>query len=222
MKIKKNIFNLPEEYLNILRKLNSPIKIQNFLDQMPINYEKKGETIMSPLRALRANKCHCLEGAMIAALALWINGEKPLLLDLKAKPPDVDHVVALYRRNRLWGAISKTNHATIRFRDPVYKTLRELALSYFHEWFVDKDYPPSIKAGEKTMRSFSTRALDLSKFGTKWVTSDEDLQDISDALDELPHESIVPKANIKYLRRADSMERKAGRILEWSIRDKRT
>jgi len=214
-KVTKNIFGLSEKDFKILKSLKTPIKIQDFLDAMPTNYEKGAETIMSPARALRAGKCHCFEGAMMAALALWIAGEEPLLINLGAKSPDVDHVVAVYKRNGLWGAISKTNHATIRFRDPVYKTFRELALSYFHEWFVDK-------SGEKTMRCFSTKALNLKKFGVKWVTEEADLQYISDALDNLPHADIVPKENIKYLRLADPMERKAGCLLEWDINDPRT
>ncbi len=211
----KNVFGLSGKDFRTLKKLSTPIKIQDFLDRMPVNYEKKGETIMSPARALKAGKCHCLEGALIGATALWIQGEEPLLLDLGAKSPDVDHVVAVYKRNGYFGAISKTNHATIRFRDPVYKTLRELALSYFHEWWTNK-------RGEKTMRSYSTQLLNLKKFGTKWVTETRDLQNISDALDNLPHAPVVIKQNIKYLRKADPMERKAGTILEWSKSDPRT
>ena len=121
------MFGLSKKELVVFKKLNTPIKIQNFLDKIPMNWEKRGETYMSPRRALRAQNMHCLEGAVFAATALWLQGEKPLLLDLKANGDD-DHVVALYKRNGYWGAISKTNHAALRFRDPVYKTIRELAL----------------------------------------------------------------------------------------------
>jgi hypothetical protein len=92
---------------------------------------------MSPRRVLRENKAHCIEGAFLAAAALMLAGEKPLLLDLKTLPSDDEHVVALYKRNSRWGAISKTNHATVRFRDPIYINVRELAASYFHEYFLD-------------------------------------------------------------------------------------
>ena len=211
----RDTFGLGSKNFKLLKSLNTPIKIQNFLDRIPVNYEKNGETIMSPSRALKARKLHCIEGAMIAALALWINGEEPLLMDLRSQSPDVDHVVALYRRNGRWGAISKTNHATIRFRDPVYKTLRELALSYFHEWFMNDN-------GKKTMRDYGTKPLNLKKFGKSWITHEEDLDHIADALDQLPHEDIVPKANRRYLRRADKMELKAGRLTEWSKSDPRT
>lgn len=131
------MFDLTKKELVILRRLTTPIKIQNFLDSIPRNHEKQGETYLSPRQVLKQNKAHCFEGALVAALALWLQGERPLLFDLKAEGDD-DHVVALYKRNNYWGAISKTNHATLRFRDPVYRNLRELALSYFHEYFETK------------------------------------------------------------------------------------
>ncbi len=210
----KNIFSLSKRDFKTLKSLNTPIKIQDFLDAIPTNYEKKGETNMSPARALRENKAHCFEGALIAAAALWINGEEPLLMDMKAPRPDVDHVLCVYKRNGYWGAISKTNHATIRFRDPVYKTIRELAMSYFHEWFMEKN-------GKKTLRSFSN-PYNMKKQGKGWATAEEDLWDLVDVLDDLPHFNVAPKANLKLLRKADPMERKAGSILEWSKTDPRT
>lgn len=207
------MFGLTKTELKILRNLSTPIKIQNFLDTFPINWEKKGETYMSPRRALKARKIHCFEGALLAALALWINGEQPLLLDLSAKG-DEDHVVALYKRNGYFGAISKTNHATLRFRDPVYKTLRELAVSYFHEYFDNKYY-------KKRLVSFS-KPFNLKRFGVKWVTTEEDLIDLVNALEDSPHIKIYPKKNARFIRRADKMERRAGRLIEWKKSHPRT
>jgi hypothetical protein len=198
----------------LLKKLTTPAKIQDFLDRMPMNHEKGGETHRSVRAALRAKKAHCIEGALIAAAALLLQGEKPLLMDLKATSEDDDHVVALYRKNGYWGAISKTNHATIRFRDPVYKTLRELALSYFHEWFMNVN-------GKKTLRWYSD-AFDLSTLGTDWMTSEKNLWYLDGALNRRPHHKLVPKGNGRYLRAADKMELKAGRFIEWSEKDKRT
>jgi len=200
--------------IKILKKLSTPIKIQNYLDKIPMNWEKRGETYFSPRRALKEKKMHCLEGALVAAAALWLRGEKPLLLDLKTKG-DVDHVVALYRRNGYWGAISKTNHAALRFRDPVYKTLRELALSYFHEYFRDKD-------GKKTLVSYSSKPFDLRAHGIEWVTTEKDLQHIVDAIDNAPHKQIYPKKNRALIRPADVMERRAGKIIEWKKSNPKT
>ncbi len=209
------MFGLTKEELKILKKLTTPIKIQNFLDTLPRNGEKNGETYMSPRRALRKNKAHCFEGALIAALALWLHGEPPLLLDLKANKDDEDHILALYKRNGYWGAISKTNHATLRFRDPVYKTLRELALSYFHEYFENDK-------GKKTLRKCSSQPFDLRKFDKSWVIDEEELIDLVNAIEDAPHQDLLPKKNIRLLRPADKMELKAGRLLEWPRSDPRT
>src|SRR5437763_16898637 len=114
---------------------NSPPrkKIQKYLDELPYNKEKKGETCYSPRLVIRHNTAHCFEGALFAAAALGVGGRPPLILDLEAVRDD-DHVVAVYRTNGHWGAIGKSNYAGLRFRCPVYRTLRELALSYFEHY----------------------------------------------------------------------------------------
>jgi hypothetical protein len=200
--------------LALLRLLSTPQKIQSYLDTLAINFEKKGETCMSLRRVMREQKAHCIEGAMLAAVALWLQGEQPLLLDLKTTSADDDHVVALYKRNGYWGAISKTNHATLRFRDPIYRTIRELAASYFHEYFLDEN-------GQKTLRSYS-RPFSLRRFGSAWITAEEDLWHIADALDAAPHYPLFPKENRNHIRVADEMERRAGKLTEWKEHDRRT
>lgn len=208
------MFGLTTPEFAILKKLSTPAKIQDFLDETPLNWEKNGETYMSPRRVLRENKMHCLEGALLAAAALWLHGEKPLLLDLKAEGDD-DHVVALYTKNGHWGAISKTNHASLRFRDPVYKTIRELALSYFHEYFSDA-------TGKKCLCSYSSKPFHLKNLGSAWITAEADLFYIAEAVDGAPHTAIIPQKNLKFIRNADAMERRAGKIIEWEKQDPRT
>ena len=205
----------PEEYKK-LKSLSTPIKIQDFLDSIPMNWEKKGDTHLSPRRVLRKGKAHCIEGAMLAAAALWLHGESPLIVNVSARlgKGDVDHVIALYKRGNRFGAISKTNHATIRFRDPIYRTVRELVLSYFHEWFLNE-------TGEKTLECYS-RPLDMRRFGTGWLTKEEDLWEVAEALSVLPHYYFVPKGNWRFVRKADAMERKAGELIEWPKSDPRT
>lgn len=204
-----------EEYLTLAR-LTTPIKIQDFLDTLPQNWEKKGGTHMSPRRVLREKKAHCIEGALLAAAALWIQGERPLIMNLSPRmgKGDFDHVIALYKRGGRYGAISKTNHAALRFRDPIYRTLRELTLSYFHEWFVSK-------TGEKVLECYS-KPLDMRRFGTEWMTSEKDLWNIAEALSVAPHYYFVPKGNWRYVRKADLMELKAGKLIEWPQSDPRT
>jgi len=203
------MFGLTRDELRIVKQLKTPIQIQDFLDAIPMNHEKGGDTHFSPRRVLRERKAHCIEGALFAATALWLHGEPPFIMDLSTRPGsgDDDHVVALYKRGGYWGAISKTNHATLRFRDPVYRTPRELALSYFHEWFM-------ISTSEKTLVSYS-RPLNLSRLGTDWITAEEDLWHLDDILNDLPHYDLVPKGNRKHIRKADTMELKAGKLVEW-------
>ena len=203
----KTDFGLTPREMDIFKELDTPISIQDFLDRIPFNFEKRGETHMSPRRVLRTRRAHCIEGALFAALALWIHGEEPLLMDLASRSSDDDHVIALYKRNGYWGAIRKTNHATIRFRDPVYKTLRELALSYFHEWFMNS-------TGEKTLEKYS-KPINLKRLGTTWITDEKNLWYLDKKLNALPHFNIVPNGNRKFIRRADPMELAAGRLVEW-------
>ena len=200
--------------LALLRSLSTPIKIQDFLDRLAINHEKQLESCMSPRMVLKTRKAHCLEGALLAATALSLHGERPLLLELSVAPGDQGHALALYKRNGYWGAISKTNHATLRFRDPVYETVRELAISYFHEYFMNA-------TGTKTLRGY-TRPFSLRKFGTSWMTSEKNVWHIAYALAAAPHRSLLPPENKQYLRKADRLERKAGRLIEWPRSHPRT
>ncbi len=162
---------------------------------------------MSPRRVLRHRTAHCMEGALFAASALWLRGEKPMLMDLRAAGHDYDHVVALFRRHGRWGAISKTNHAVLRYREPVYRTLGELALSYFHEYFLDD--------GTKTLRSYS-RPFHLSRIRAgAWVTAEDELWDIPELLDASAHADIVTRPILSGLRRAGSLEIEAGKLTEY-------
>lgn len=191
----------------IFAKLNSPKKIQDYLDTISINFEIGKETYMSPRRLMRHKTAHCFEGALFAAAAFCYHGKKPLLLDLVTIDRDEDHVVALFTENGLWGAISKTNHPILRYRDPVYKTVRELAMSYFHEYMMDD--------GTKSLRKFS-KPFDLSRYAPeKWVTEEKDLFWLVEALDGSRHFDVAPQKAIKKLRKASALEVKAINNTEW-------
>lgn len=193
----------------LFRKLNSPQKIQAYLDTLPINFERHGETYMSPRRVLETKTAHCLEGALLAAAVLAYHGEKPLLLDFRTIPTDEDHVVALFRQNGYWGAISKTNHAILRYREPVYESMRELAMSFFHEYLMWD--------GRKSLRAYSM-PFDLSKFAPeRWITAQEELFWLVEALDRCRHFPAVPKKNLRLLRKAYDVELRAMKIVEWKL-----
>lgn len=196
----------PHPEFAVLRKLNTPRKIQDFLNQIPINKETGGETCTSPLITLRRNIAHCMEGAVLAALALSMHGHRPLILDLRTTADDVDHLVALFKIDGCWGGITKTNHAVLRYREPIYRTVRELAVSYFHEYFMDD--------GRKTLRQCSV-PFDLAKWSGDWIASEEDLWDLQTAIDDSPHHALLNRKQIAGLRKADEIERRAGKLEEW-------
>ncbi len=198
------MFNIDE--LKIIKKLNNPKKIQDFLNTLKTNFEEKGETCISPRKVLRERKAHCVEAAVFAAAILKMNGFKPLLVDLEANNKDFDHVIAVFQRNNFWGAISKTNHAVLRYREPIYSSIRELVMSYFHEYLIE--------TGEKTLRKYSM-PVDLSRFDNKlWMTSEEDIWYVPEYLLEVEHFDILNKSQIFNLRKADKLEIEAGRLVE--------
>jgi len=188
-----------------LGRLQSPQQIQAFLNSIPINHELDGETVHSVRSVLRHRKAHCIEGAFVAACALWIHGEPPYVMHLDCDLSDYPHVIALFRRNGAWGAISKTNGVALRYRDPIYRTLRELAVSYFHEY--------SDKRGRRTLRSYSG-AFDLRRLGAdKWVSNESDCWDAHDRLAELRHYPLVDARQVPQLSRRDPFEqRMAGAV----------
>ncbi len=191
----------------IFKTLDTPSKVQHFLNTLPINFEPEGETCRSPLRVLNNGTAHCFEGAALAAAVFWYHGRIPFLLDLETTQKDESHVVAPFREGRYWGAVSKTNHGVLRFRDPVYRNVRELALSYFNEYFLD--------SGEKTLRKYSKEPLNLVEFEDEWLVADYPLWGIHDELVCAPHIKIAPARILKHLRPADRIEIKAGMLTEW-------
>jgi hypothetical protein len=190
----------------VLRRLNTPRNIQDFLFGLKQNFEPNGDTCRPVREVLRTRSAHCIEGAMLAAAALWVHGEPPLLLDLRAKR-DYDHVVALFRRNGRWGAISKTNGVFLRWRDPVYRTLRELAMSYFHEYCNRRDH--------KTLREYSV-PYDLRRADPAvWSSGAKHAWEVAETLDELRHFRLVGRRQLKEVTRRDPFERKAGTLLQY-------
>jgi len=182
----------------LLRTLDSPGKIQDFLDSLDYNpdYECR-----SPRWVIRRRKAHCFEGALFAAAALRFIGFKPLLVDMKAYNDD-DHVIAVFKINGHWGAVAKSNFTVLRFREPVYRSVRELIMSYFDFFYNTK--------GEKTLRSYS-RPLDLSMFDNRqWETTDDDLEFIGDKLEKIKHYPVLTDEMVTSLNRVSEVVLKAG------------
>ncbi len=202
-------FDYTKKEIKLFRKLDSPKKIQDYLNFLPFNFEEKWGTCMSPRKVLESGRADCLEGAVFAAAVLEFHGNRPWLLDLRSakKPFDYDHVVAVFKQFGCFGAISKTNHGVLRYREPIYRSVRELALSFFHEYFLND--------GRKTLREYS-ELLDLSKLsGINWRTSSGDIWQIHEHLDKIKHHPILSSKQIKNLRKADKIEIATGKLVEW-------
>jgi hypothetical protein len=190
----------------VLRRLATPQKIQAFLVALKQNFEPDGDTCRPVRAVLRERRAHCIEGAMLAACALWVHGEPPIVMDMRAVR-DFDHVIALFRRNGRWGAISKTNGVALRWRDPVYRSLRELAMSYFHEYANRRDH--------KTLREYSV-PYDLRRVDPAiWVTGAKDAWHVAEALEDIRHFRLVGRREEKTLVRRDPFERKVGALLQY-------
>ena len=190
----------------VLRRLDTPQKIQAFCYGLGQNFELDGDTCRPVRGVLQSRTAHCIEGAMLAACALWIQGEPPLLLDMRAVR-DFDHVVALFRRHGRWGAISKTNGIGLRSRDPVYDSLRELAMSYFHEYTNRRDH--------KTLREYSV-PLDLRRFDPGvWVSGAKNAWVVAETLDEIRHFKLMDARHLRTVTRPDPFEREVGGMLQY-------
>jgi hypothetical protein len=187
----------------VFRKLTRPDKIQRFLDDLAYNKEPDGPTCYSPRRVIELGTAHCMEGALFGAAALRVLGHPPLLLDLEAVRDD-DHVLAVFRERGRWGALAKSNYAGLRFREPVYRTLRELAMSYFEHYFNLK--------GEKTLRRYS-RPVNLERFDRiGWMTSQEDVWEIPEYLVGIYHTALLTPEIERSLSRMDERLMAAGQV----------
>ncbi|MGA3187170.1 MAG: hypothetical protein ABSF22_08660 [Bryobacteraceae bacterium] len=188
----------------ILRSLTTPARIQRFLDEeIRYNMEPGVDTCHSPRTVLRKGVAHCMEGAMLAALALRRLGHPPLVVDLEAER-DSDHVLAVYRVHGHWGALAKSDYSGLRSREPVYRNIRELAMSYFEHY-----YNP---AGEKTLRTYS-RPINLRQFDRYcWMTSEEDVWVVPNRLCEIKHTPLFTKAMLRGMEPMDKRLFAAGRM----------
>src|SRR5213079_814051 len=196
---RREVLGLTRAEFAILGRLDAPERIQLFLNGIPANHEIGGETILSVRQVLRQRRAHCIEGAFVAACALWVHGDPPLVVHIDCDPSDYPHVIAIFRRGATWGAISKHNGPQLRYRDPVYRSLRELAMSYFHEYFD--------RRGRKTLRSYSA-AFDMRHIDPAlWVTCDKACQQANDRLTALRRYPLISNRQKRLLARRDAFER---------------
>jgi hypothetical protein len=186
--------------LAVLRRLRTPGHVQDFLDLLAYRAE---DAPASPRRVLAERCAHCFDGALFAAAALRLSGRRPLLVDLQAVRDD-DHVLAVFRDRGRWGAVAKSNFTGLRFREPIFRSLRDLAASYFEDYFNLR--------GEKTLRNFSV-PFDLSRLdGLEWTFRDAHLREIAGRLDGSRHHRRLTPAMERALRRVDARSLQSGMV----------
>ncbi len=193
--------SLTKQERKAISALTTPAKIQAFLDEIPYSGE---ERYRCPLTVLRDGKGHCFDGALFGAAMLRRLGHPPHILDMLPNARDDDHLLALYKRNGHWGAVAKSNFSGLRFREPIYRTLRELVLSYFEQYFN--------ALGEKTLRSY-TVPLNLKAFDKQgWMTSDDNLEAIALRLDEIRKVPVLTRRMVANLSPVDQRSYQAGML----------
>ena len=189
-----------KDEISFLKTISDPDKIQGFLDSIEYNpvYECR-----SPRWVIKKKSAHCFEGALFAAAAMEFNGYIPLIVDLKAYNDD-DHVIAIFKQDGHWGSVAKSNFTSLRYREPVYRSLRELVMSYF-DFYFNTD-------GDKSLRSYSA-PLNLTVYNPRhWTSTDEDLEYIGDKLEQMHHYPVVNEKMIKNLKRASRIMLAAGML----------
>ena len=185
----------------VLARLDTPQKIQTFIEKLPPNFELKGDTCMSPRRTLKLRTAHCAEAAVLAVAALIYHRKPAWLMDIRALPSDQDHIVTLFKERGLWGAMSKTNHAVLRWRDPIYRSVRELAMN----------------GGKKSMVAYS-KPFSLSRYAPgRWLIAPDDLDWLMEAIDNSPHLPLAPKHALRRRRRMTRVELKSQDVTEWPV-----
>ncbi len=190
-------FGFTRSELRALRALKTPAGIQRFVDDLPYNLSY---TARSPRKVLHDRTASCLEGGIFAAAALRILGFPPLIFDLEAEA-DTDHVVAIFKVRESWGAVAKSNFAGCRYREPVYRSLRELAMSYFNIYFNLR--------WERTLRRYS-RPVNLARFDRlDWMTTPKPTWFIAEHLCDIPHIPLLTSTMAKNLTRVDPRTIKA-------------
>lgn len=193
-------YGLAPRELRTLRSLKTPARIQHFLNELPYH---NADTAWSPRRVLREGTAHCLEGALLAAAALRVNGFLPLIMDLEAVQ-DTDHVLAVYQVDGCWGTIAKSNFSGLRFREPVYQNLRELAMSYFDDYFNYR--------GERTLHGYA-KPINLSRFDhLDWMTTEKPTWFVPQLLLEVPHIPLISEKQARRLTRVDARCYQAGTL----------
>lgn len=199
---------LSNDEKNIFKKLNTPQKIQDFINNLEMRDDNTEPIVRSPRQILIKGVASCMEGALLAHAILTYHNYISHIIDLcvsKKNNKDSDHIITIFEVDGYIGAISKTKHSVLRYRDPIYKNVRELVMTYFHEYFLND--------GKKNLRSYSNKYNVFAKNGMNWIIADKDLYEIAYQIDNIKHTKILNQKMVHNLRKADNIEIKASNVL---------
>jgi hypothetical protein len=189
-----------QKELEFFKTLNTPFKIQQYLDKIPYSAESR---YRCPRTVIKDKVAHCFDGALFAAAALRNIGYKPVIIDMIAIRDD-DHIIAIYKKNGLWGAVAKSNFVGLRFREPIYRTHRELVISYFNAYHNLK--------WEKSLRGY-IGPFNLNKYDKfNWMYSDENLEEIEKGLNNAKVINLFSKETVKFFSPMDPRAYKANML----------
>lgn len=192
--------SLPAADRKAFAALKTPAQIQAFLDDVPYSGDDR---YRCPASVLRDRRAHCYDGALFAAAALRQIGDPPLIINMFAFRDD-EHLIAIYKRNGHWGSVGKSNFVGLRYREPVYRTLRELVMSYF-EVYYNMERLRSLRA---YTRPFNLRAFDR----IDWMHDDAAMDTIAAKLDSLKRTPIMTPRMVRGLTLLDKRSFDAGMV----------
>ncbi len=198
-------FGFSPEETKVLSRLNTPGKIQDFVDKLKYNIGRDEESFLSPMEVLRKKRANCIEGALFAAAALRFHGYPPLIVDLTTgREHDTDHVIAVFKIDGHWGAIAKSKYPALTYREPIHRSIRELALTFFEEYF---NY-----YSKKTLRGYSN-PVDMSRFDKRdWMKTDEKLTFVEDYLNKIRHHELLTRSMVRKLRKTTPLMKECGEL----------
>ena len=182
-------------------RISSPHGIQELLDSLAYSTDA---CYRSPLRSIRDGRAHCYDGAVLGAALLRRIGYPPLILNMFANGRDDEHLIAPFLRRGAWGAVAQSNVVGLRYREPIHRSIRELIISYFEQYFNT--------ASEKTLRKY-TRPINLAQFDRQhWMSDDRAMDLIADRLEQLRRVPILSRGMIAGLARVDPLSYRAGML----------
>lgn len=172
----------------LIARLSTPARVQLWLNRLPYNTEKGGETLRSFRPVARLETAHCLEAALFAAVVMEQHGYPPLVMSLESQD-NLDHVIFIYRDRGRWGSVGRSRDPGLHGRRPVFASPRALARSYIDPYV---DYTGRVRA-------FGICNLATAMGDYDWRLSEKNVWKVEQVLIDWPHQKLA-SSNARYRR----------------------